>query len=173
MNKPFQIPSLSEPLKRKLLVSACLATAFFALSASAYADDSYYGTVEGFDGSELSVRTTKHSTGHWKIDDRTVREGSVRAGDWVYVNVATSGRIKIVRMEERPAERAGVIQKIDKQVLTVHSGPNYETWNLKETTLCDGVSAADLHPGDEIGVKLYKNHNIATLRVIKTGVGIK
>jgi aspartate 1-decarboxylase len=55
-------------------------------------------------------------------------------------------------------------------VLSVHSGSKVENWNLMETTLLNGVAAADLQVGDEIGVKLYKNHNLAELRVIKSGV---
>jgi hypothetical protein len=55
-------------------------------------------------------------------------------------------------------------------VLSVHSGSDIENWNLKQTTILNGVSRADLQVGDEIGVKLYKNHNLAELRVIKSGV---
>jgi hypothetical protein len=158
--------------KRNVRLFACFTAACLACSL-AHAEGGYYGTVEGFDGNQVVVKTTKHSTGHWKIDAATHQEGSAQAGDWVYVVVETSGHVTTLRVEDHPTVHAGVIQKIHNQVLTVHSGPNIETWNLKETTLLDGVAAADLQVGDEIGVKLYKNHNLATLRVVKTGVGVK
>lgn len=152
----------------------CIATAGWASTLAVQAGEgSYYGTVEGFDGNQVVIKTTKHSTGHWKMDAATHQEGSVQAGDWVFADVEASGHVRMLRFEERPTTHAGVIQKIHNQVLTVHSGPNLETWNLKETTLLDGVAQADLQVGDEIGVKLYKNHNLATLRVIKRGVGLK
>jgi len=174
MNKSHQpISVFSSSGSRNLRFAAAFAAAFLALSLAAHADDIYYGTVESFDGGQLVLKTTKHSTGHWKVDGATHLEGSVQAGDWVFANVATSGHIATLRFEERPTPHAGIIQKIHNQVLIVHSGPNIETWNLKETTLLDGVTQSDLKAGDEIGVKLYKNHNLATLRVVKTGVPIK
>lgn len=45
-----------------------------------------------------------------------------------------------------------------------------EKWNLTETTLTEGISASEVTLGDQIGVKLYKNHNLAEIRVIKRGV---
>jgi len=167
--KPLQAPSHFWGRNLGLAVGC----AALAISLAAFADDGYYGTVESFDGSQLVMKTTKHSTGHWKVDGATRLAGSVQAGDWVYAFVATSGHVNTLRYEERPTPHAGVIQNIHNQVLTVHSGPNIETWNLKETTLFDGVTASGLQVGDEIGVKLYKNHNLATLRVIKTGVPVK
>ena len=133
-------------------------------------DEHYYGTVEGFGEGRVMVKTTKHSTGHWKIDAATERTGSIEVGDWVFVEVETSGHLKTLRFEERPTAHAGVIQKIHDKVFSVHSGPNIENWNLTETTMLNGVALADLKVGDEIGVKLYKNHNLAELRVIKSGV---
>jgi len=174
MNEPDKCTSVSSPIAtRNFRFAAGFAAALLALSLAAHADDVYYGTVESFDGGQLVLKTTKHSTGHWKVNGATHLEGSVQAGDWVFANVATSGHIATLRFEERPTAHAGVIQKIHNQVLTVHSGPNIETWNLKETTLLDGVTQSDLKAGDEIGVKLYKNHNLATLRVVKTGVPVK
>ena len=94
----------------------------------------------------------------------------VKEADWVFVKVETSGHVTNLRFEERPTIHSGVIQKIHDNVLTVHSGPNLEDWNLKETTIMSGIARADLAVGDEIGVKLYKNHNLAEIRVIKSGV---
>ena len=152
---------------------SCIAAAGLFAPLATRADSTYYGRVESFDGSHLVLKTTQHSTGNWTIDPKTHCEGSVQAGDWVFADVETSGHVKILRFEERPTAHVGVIQKIHDRVLTVHSGPNIENWNLKETTLLDGVAQADLRPGDEIAVKLYKNHNIATLKVVRSGVGVK
>jgi hypothetical protein len=151
------------------LFGAAIVSCFLAASA-ARADENFYGTVESFGGGTVVVKTTKHSTGHWTIDATTQRTGSIEAGDWVFVEVETSGHLKTLRFEERPTPHAGVIQKIHDQVLWVHSGSDIENWNLKQTTIMNGVSRADLQVGDEIGVKLYKNHNLAELRVIKSGV---
>jgi hypothetical protein len=142
----------------------------FALAAIAQADDQFYGSVESFDGGSIVVKTTKHSTGNWKVDSATKVSVSVEAGDWVSVHVATSGHVQSLKFEERPTAHAGVIKEIKDNVLRVHSGPDMVNWNLTETTQFSGITRADLAVGDEIGVKLYKNHNLATVRVIKTGV---
>jgi hypothetical protein len=130
----------------------------------------FYGTVESIDDSSVVVKTTKHSTDHGKIDADTKTIGSIKVGDWVFLEVKSSGHVKTLKLEERPAGRAGVIKEIHGIVLTVHSANRIEKWNLVETTLLDDVARGDLSPGDEIGAKLYKNHNLAELRVIKHGV---
>jgi len=142
-----------------------------SLAASvARAEGLFYGRVESYGGGELVVKTTKHSTGHWTVTPETRVTGSIRRGDWVAVELGAGGHIKDLRLEEHPAGRAGVIKKIQGKVLTVHSGPNMETWNLTDETLMDGVAASDLAVGDEIGAKLYKNHNLAEIRLVKKGV---
>lgn len=177
---PVSMNMINEPLSGSLgtlkgrirFVALCLTTFLsFSLFASvARADDHFYGTVEGFGGGNIIVKTTKHSTGHWTIDAATEKTGSIEVGDWVFVEVETSGHLKVLRFEERPTPHAGVIQKIHKNVLSVHSGSDIVNWNLTETTILNGVTRADLNVGDEIGVKLYKNHNLAELRVVKSGV---
>lgn len=158
----------------KIHFHICLALALLGNLAAARAENGFYGTVESINGDQLVIKTTKHSTGHWKLDNAAQQESSaVQTGDWIFVDVEDTGHIKGLRFEERPTPHAGVIQNIHGQVLTVHSGPNIEKWNLKETTLLDGVAAGDLQPGDEIGVKLYKNHNLATLKVVKAGAKVK
>ena len=135
----------------------------------ARADSSFYGTVESFAGNEIVVRTTQNSIGRWKIDSKTRREGSFSVGDWVFAEVGAADRLKTLRFEERPIARTGTIQKISDRTLTVRTELIVETWNLKETTLTDGVSASDLKAGDEIAAKLYRNHNLATIRLLKRG----
>lgn len=151
---------------------AGFAAAFLTLSVTAYAEP-HYGTVESFDGSQIVIKTLKHSTGHWKVDGHTKREGSIETADWVFADVTTSGHVTTLRLEDRPTPHAGVIEKIHDHVLTVHSGSKTETWNVNEAALLDNVTEADLQPGEEIGVKMYKNHNLATLRVVKAAVGHK
>jgi len=140
------------------------------LAAVARADEQFYGSVESFDGSSLVVKTTKHSTGHWKMDANSRVTGAVETADWISVHVAASGHVISLAVEEHPTPHAGVIKEIKGNVLRVHSGPDLVNWNLADTTQLADVKRADLAVGDEIGVKLYKNHNLATLRVIKTGV---
>ncbi len=155
----------------RLAALSLAAVSSLSLAASvARADEHFYGTVESFGDGAVVLKTAKHSTGHWTIDAATTRTGSIEAGDWVFVEVETSGHLKTLRFEERPTPHAGVIQKIHGQVLSVHSGSDIENWNLKQTTILNGVSREDLKVGDEIGVKLYKNHNLAELRIVKSGV---
>ena len=171
MNKQFSTScGASKNKSRSVAVFAAAALSFFLVQSAARADGEYYGTVESFDGGAVVIKTTKHSTGHWKVDDTTKVNQPVREADWVFVKVETSGHVTDLRFEERPTPHSGVIEKIHDNVLTVHSGPNIEHWNLMETTILDGVARADLAVGDEIGVKLYKNHNLAKIRVIKSGV---
>lgn len=119
-------------------------------------------------GSVVYLTSMSYQQDLFSLDVQTVPTGTGSGFIW-----DAEGHIATLRFEERPTPHAGIIQKIHNQVLIVQSGPNIETWNLKETTLLDGVTQSDLKAGDEIGVKLYKNHNLATLRVVKTGVPIK
>ena len=137
--------------------------------SAARADGDYYGTVLSYADGTLVVKTTKHSTGHWKVDAATRVNRAVREGDWVFVRVETSGHITELQFEERPAPRSGVIKEIHDNVLTVRSGNGAEEWNLTETTILTDVARSDLAVGDNVGAKLYKNHNLAEIRVIKSG----
>ena len=171
MNEQFSTAcGTSKGKSRSVAVFAAAALSFFLVQSAACADGEYYGTVESFGDGAVVIKTTKHSTGHWKVDDTTKVTSPVKEADWVFVKVETSGHVTNLRFEERPTIHSGVIQKIHDNVLTVHSGPNFEDWNLKETTILSGIARADLAVGDEIGVKLYKNHNLAEIRVIKSGV---
>ena len=171
MNEQFSTAcGTSKGKSRSVAVFAAAALSFFLVQSAACADGEYYGTVESFGDGSVVIKTTKHSTGHWKVDDTTKVTSPVKEADWVFVKVETSGHVTNLRFEERPTIHSGVIQKIHDNVLTVHSGPNFEDWNLKETTILSGIARADLAVGDEIGVKLYKNHNLAEIRVIKSGV---
>jgi len=127
----------------------------------------YYGIVESFGGGEVVVKTTQHSTGHWKIGPESRIEGSIARFDWVGVQLGRAGFVAVLRFEERPAGRAGVVHGIHGRVLTVRSGSDTETWNLTEETIGAGEGVA---VGDEIGARLYRNHNLAEIHVIKHGV---
>jgi hypothetical protein len=82
--------------------------------------------------------------------------------------VEKSGHVTSLQLEEHPTLHGGVVKAISGNgvVLTVHSGPNMESWNKVETTLGD----RDVAVGDEIGVKVYSNHNLAYVQIIKHGV---
>ena len=140
-----------------------------AFAGAARADDHFYGTVESINKNSVVVKTTKHSTDHAKIDASSNLTGHIVAGDWVYLEVETSGHVLVLRLEEHPAPRAGIIKEIKGEELFVRSGNDTENWNLKETTLLNGISRSDLKVGDEIGAKVYKNHNLAEVRLIKSG----
>ncbi|HZS40196.1 MAG TPA: hypothetical protein VFF06_25370 [Polyangia bacterium] len=145
--------------------------ALAALAGPARADElQFYGTVESFAGGALVVKTTKGSTGHWRVDGTTKVTGAVAAADWVFVDVETSGHVKTLKVEEQPTSHTGVIKAVEREVLDVASGKTVEKWNLTPTTIFEGVARAAVKPGDEIAVKVYKNHNIAELRVLKSGV---
>ena len=157
------------PLKR-LTCAGLLAAGLLSLTlapSAARAEGQYYGTVESYGDGVLVVKTTKHSMGHWKVVPATQVSGSIKPFDWVFVDLGGSGHIKELRFEERPTPHAGVIKEIKGKVLFVRSGNSVEEWNLAPTTLLSGVSESDLGVGDSIGVKLYKNHNLAQIRVVK------
>jgi hypothetical protein len=143
---------------------------FLAGSGLCAEEGHFYGVVESFGGGRIVVRTTEKSTGHWKVDSATRVTGSVAHADWVFVEVERSGHVRVLRFEERPTPHSGVVKEVHGRVLSVHSGPNMETWNLTETTITEGISASDVTVGDQIAVKLYRNHNLAEIRVIKRGV---
>jgi len=147
-----------------------LALSLLVFAGSARADETFYGTVESYGGGTIVVHTTKHSVGTWKTDGTTKITGAIEALDWVFVDVETSGHVRTLRMEEKPTQHSGVVKEVKGKVLAVHSGPNMENWNLTETTIMNGIAAADVAVGDEIGVRLYKNHNLAEVKLIKHGV---
>jgi hypothetical protein len=126
----------------------------------------YYGVVESYGGGQVVVKTTKHSTGTWTVDSATKVEGSIAKYDWVFVDVSVSGHVAVLRFEQRPTGRAGVVKVIQNRVLTVHSGNSMEKWNVTDSTLGDTAVAV----GDEIGCKVYSNRNLAEVTIIKHGV---
>jgi hypothetical protein len=128
----------------------------------------FYGVVESYGGGQIVMKTTQHSTGTWKVDRATQVTGAIREYDWVSVEVEKSGHVTSLQLEEHPTLHGGVVKAISGNgvVLTVHSGPNMESWNKVETTLGD----RDVAVGDEIGVKVYSNHNLAYVQIIKHGV---
>ena len=129
-----------------------------------------YGVVESYGRGMVVVRTNQKSTGHWKIDSATRITGSIAPGDWVFVEVERSGHVSILRFEERPTAHSGVVKEIQGKILSVRSGSSTERWNLAETTIASGISASEIQVGDEVAVKVYKNHNLAEIRVIKHGI---
>jgi len=148
------------------ILAFVIASLILAGTAFGADDGHYYGVVESFGGGTVVVKTTKHSTGTWTVDSTTKVEGAVAKYDWVFVEVAQSGHVTLLKFEQRPAGRAGVVKDVKGRVLTVHSGNSMEKWNLVETTLGDtGVAV-----GDEIGCKVYSNNNLAELTIIKHGV---
>src|SRR5271157_1441888 len=89
-----------------------------------------------------------------------------------YGLVETSGHVKTLRVEEVPAQRSGVVKEVRGIVLVVRSGNGEETWNVTPLTILTGIERGQFQPGDEIGARLYKNHNLAEVRLIKRGVKV-
>jgi len=156
-------------IKRLFVPIAC--AAFLAAAAGVFADVTGYGLVESFGGGKIVVRL-EHSTGTWTVDQATKITGGVGVADWVYVSVETSGHVRSVKVEEVPTSHAGVVKEVNGVVLLVRSGNGQESWNVTPLTMMDGIDRGQLQPGDEISVRLYRNHNLAVLKLIKRGVKV-
>ncbi|HET6452126.1 MAG TPA: hypothetical protein VFI08_12485 [Spirochaetia bacterium] len=148
-----------------------LTVGLLLLAAGVYADTTGYGLVESFGDGKVVVRL-ENSTGTWTVDKETKVTGAVMVADWVYVNVETSGHVKALRVEEVPTPHSGVVKEVKGDVLLVRSGNGEVSWNVTQLTMLDGIERGQFQPGDEIGVKLYKNHNLAALKLIKRGVKV-
>jgi hypothetical protein len=144
--------------------------AVLVLGAASAGAKHFYGTVESFKDGALVVRTTDRSTDHSRVDGSTLVSGKIERFDWVSIEIETSGHARSVKVEEHATSHVGVIKEIKGDVLYVRSGNDTLNWNLKETTILTDISRDDLKPGDEIGAKLYKNRNMAEVRLIKSGV---
>jgi len=147
------------------LLAGIILSLFLAGSAFGAGEGHYYGVVESFGSGQLVVRTTQHSTGNWKVGPTTKVEGSIARYDWVFVELGRGGHVALLRLEERPTGRAGVVKEVHNRVLGVHSGNSLEHWNVTDATL--GETAVDV--GDEVSVKVYGNHNLAEIAVLKHG----
>ena len=154
------------------IASFLLLLAVIAIPKECFADTGYYGVVESYGNGEVVIRTTAHSRGTWQIDGATRIAGGIAPGDWVFAEVLTSGHVTTLRFEERPTGHSGVITKINGDVLLVRSGNGTEQWNVVDTTGLSGVERGGLRRGDQIGVKLYKNRNLAELKLINRDVPV-
>ncbi len=148
-----------------------LAAGLFLAAAGAFADVTGYGVVESFGGGKVVVRL-ENSVGTWTVDHATKVTGAVAIADWVYVSVEASGHVKALKVEEVPTSHAGVVKTVNGDVLLVRSGNGEQSWNVTALTMLDGIDRGQLQAGDEIAVRLYRNHNLATLRLVKRGVKV-
>jgi len=153
-------------IHRASLFTLVILSLFVTGTAFGASNGHYYGVVESYGGGQVVVKTTKHSTGTWTVDASTKVEGSIEKYDWVFVELGQGGHVAVLRFEERPTGHAGVVKQINNHVLTVHSGNSMEHWNLVDSTLGDTAVAV----GDEIGCRVYGNHNLAEITIIKHGV---
>ena len=142
------------------------------LVAGAWADVTGYGILQSFGNGQVVIRLADQSTGNWTIDKSTRVTGGLQATAWVYVDVEPSGHVKALRVEEVAAQRGGVVKQVKGIVLVVKSGSGEETWNVTPITILQGIDAGRFQPGDEIAARLYKNHNLAEVRLIKRGVKV-
>jgi hypothetical protein len=152
---------------RNLSMVFCLIVSITA--ASAAGDERTYGTLESHSAGSLVVRT-KTSVGHWKMDAASKVNGQLAPFAWVFVDVEQNGHVKSLKVEEAPTARTGVIKQIEKNVVVVRSGSSDERWNLVPTTYFADLDRSSLRPGDELAARTYKNHNLAEVRRLKSGV---
>jgi hypothetical protein len=75
-------------------------------------------------------------------------------------------------MVEKPAGRSGVVKEVKGEVLLVRSGSGQETWNVTPETMLSGIERGQFQKGDEVSAKLYKNHNLAEIALLKRGVAV-
>jgi hypothetical protein len=156
-----------------LAASAFAAVAIVLTTASeSSADRGYYAVVAYYAGGTIEIRTTAHSVGHWRVDGATRIVGGIAQGDWVFADVEPSGHVHFLRFEERPTVRSGVVVEVQGAALFVRSGTGAEEWNVVETTALIGIAPGQFRRGDHIGVKLYRNHNLAELQLIQRDVPI-
>ena len=152
-------------------ISAAVAALCF-LAASARADERTYGTLASHSAGSIEVRT-KNSVGHWKLDASSKVEGALVPFAWVFVEVETNGHVKTLKVEEAPTSHTGVIKQVVRNALIVRSGNAEDHWNLPPTAVYTDADRGSLRTGDEIAVRLYKNHNVAELKRLKSGVQIR
>ena len=152
------------------LIPIVMTAALFLLAAGAWADVTGYGILQSFGNGQLFIRLSDQSTGNWTYDKNTHITGGMQATDWVYVDVEPSGHVKTLRVEEVAAQRGGVVKQVKGNVLMVKSGSAEENWNVTPITILQGIEAGQFQPGDEIAARLYKNHNLAEVRLIKRGM---
>ena len=158
-------------VKRVLVPLAC--ALFLSAAAGVFADVTGYGLVESFGGGRIVVRL-ENSTGTWTVDQATRITGGIGVADWVYVSVETSGHVRSIKVEEVPTSHSGVVKEVNGNgnVLLVRSGNDQESWNVTPLTMMEGIDRGQFQPGDEIAVRLYRNHNLAVLKLIKRGVKV-
>ncbi len=150
-----------------------IAGILMVVATAAFADVQGYGVVESYGKGQIVIHLADGSTGTWSVDKATAIKGGIEIADWVFADVEVSGHVKTLRFEERATRRGGVIKSVKGIVLTIHSGSTVENWNVTTATFLDGVDQNALVPGDELAFATYKNHNIATLKVVKTGVKVQ
>ena len=136
------------------------------VSRPAAADEATYGVVTYFDGHRAGVRTATFE-GHWQVDGATTITGPVQVNDWVYVNVASSGHIRVLRSEEHATQMTGVVRGVNGNVLVFASGNATQSWNIAPTTGFAGTVRGQVAIGDELRLAVYRNHNIASLTFIR------
>ena len=155
-------------MKRHNVAAAAVAAALLLPAAArVVAGQGYYGVVDSYSGDQVTIRTDATSFGHWLVDQSTHLDGAPVPGDWVYADVDAAGHVSTLHILEHPVGYSGVVRSIRNTTLVVQSGQRTYQWNLAETTSLQGVDPAKLAPGDEVAVKVYRNHNLAELRLVK------
>jgi len=153
---------------RGILALLAMASSILLATTPATADQTFYGVVESYGNGEIVVRTA-NSTGHWKVDGGTRVAGTegFQPSDWVHVDVEPSGHLRALTFEERPTTFSGVVKTVSGAVLSVRSGESTYQWNIVPTTGFHGVEKGQVAAKDEVLVRVYRNHNLADLQLLK------
>jgi len=149
--------------KRALLAMLLLQ----ALATSAWPQQYHaeYGVFEGFAGGQAGVRTATQEA-NWLVDQYTrFSNGRPSPGDWVHVEVDPYGRAVNFVVEERPARRLATVDHLEGPMVVVRSDYGVEMWNEVATTWHLGVAPGGLLPGDSIDVGVFRNRNLAYVRL--------
>jgi len=138
-----------------------------ALVTAAWAQQYHgeYGVFEGFAGGQATVRTATQEA-HFLIDQYTrFGNGSPSPGDWVHVEVDPYGRAVDFLIEEHPARRAATVDHLEGPMVVVRTNYGVEMWNDVVTTWHLGVAPGGLLPGDSIDAAVFRNRNLAYVRL--------
>lgn len=123
------------------------------------------GVFEGFAADRMGVRTT-HEEASWIVDQYTrFANGRPSPGDWVHVEVDPYGRAVEVLVEEHPARVSATVDHIEGRMVVARTNYGVEMWNEVPTTWHIGIAPGGLLPGDSIDVGVFRNRNLAFLRL--------
>ncbi len=150
---------------KRVLGAAALLQALAAVPALAQEFHGHYGVFEGYVRDQAVVHTSREEA-HWLVDQYTrFGNGRPSPGDWVHVEVDSYGRAVDFVVEEHPARRSATVDHLEGPTVVVRTNYGVEMWNEVATTWRLGVAPGGLMPGDSIDVGVFRNRNLAYVRL--------